>query len=46
MSGRRFPPLWLQRCASSSVVRVFVALVAVVAVVVLAGLAWLWVFTG
>ena len=46
MADRRFPPLWLRRLADTNAVRVFGALVAVVAVVVLAGLAWLWVFGG
>jgi hypothetical protein len=40
----RFLPLWLQRLAYTNTVRVFGAFLAVVAVVVLAGLAWLWVF--
>jgi hypothetical protein len=44
VSARRFAPLWLQRYAYANAVRVFGAFVAVVAVVVLAGLAWLWVF--
>ena len=43
---RRFPLLWLQRYGHTNAERVFGALVAVVAVVVLAGLAWLWVFGG
>jgi hypothetical protein len=42
--SRRFPLLWLQRYGHTKAVRVFGALFAVVAVVVLAGLAWLWVF--
>lgn len=41
---RRFPPLWLQRYAYANALRDFGAFIAVVAVVVLAGLAWLWVF--
>ena len=46
MPSRRFPLLWLQRYGHTNAVRVFGALVAVVVVVILAGLAWLWVFGG
>ena len=46
MADRRFPPLWLRRLADTNTLRVFGAFIAVVAVVVLAGLAWLWVFGG